>query len=206
MRTSIPCGCGGGEEGFSEILATFRSALDRMREFPDFTFTSACTAYYEWVEAVDPDMFEEIRQRYFREKFGTAAKTGYNVDFFGHNASIPMLLRLSGMENYIFMRPMPHENPALHDLFDWRSPDGSTVQLLEQIERDHMPEGAAYSTPAAYFDATRSLELPTVQGELQHHARGCYSANSRVKRANRATEYALLAAESLCALSDSLTG
>ena len=30
-----------GREGFSEILATFRSALDRMNEFPDFTFTSA---------------------------------------------------------------------------------------------------------------------------------------------------------------------
>ena len=52
-----------GREGFSEILATFHSALDRMREFPGFAFTSACAAYYEWLEAVDPDLFEEIRQR-----------------------------------------------------------------------------------------------------------------------------------------------
>ena len=29
------------QEGFSEILNTFRSALDRMKEFPDFKFTSA---------------------------------------------------------------------------------------------------------------------------------------------------------------------
>ena len=49
------------QEGFSEILATFRSALDRMNEFPDFKFTSACAAYYEWVELADPEMFAEIQ-------------------------------------------------------------------------------------------------------------------------------------------------
>lgn len=51
------------QEGFSEILATFRSALDRMKDFPDFKFTSACAVYYQWVEKVDPEMFEEIKQR-----------------------------------------------------------------------------------------------------------------------------------------------
>ena len=51
------------QEGFVEIRATFRSALDRMKEFPDFKFTSACAVYYEWIEKVDPEMFEEIKQR-----------------------------------------------------------------------------------------------------------------------------------------------
>ena len=50
-------------EGLSEILATYRSALDRMKEFPDYIFTSACAYYYQWVEAIDPAMFAEIRQR-----------------------------------------------------------------------------------------------------------------------------------------------
>ena len=50
-------------EGMSEIMSTFRSALDRMREFPDFVFCSACAAYYQWVERVDADMFEEIKAR-----------------------------------------------------------------------------------------------------------------------------------------------
>lgn len=54
------------QEGFSEITATFRSALDRMKDFPDFQFTSACCVYYQWIEKLDPDMFEEI-QRYVRE-------------------------------------------------------------------------------------------------------------------------------------------
>jgi alpha-mannosidase len=38
------------QEGLAEIKATFRSVLDRMDEFPDFIFTSACAAYYKWVE------------------------------------------------------------------------------------------------------------------------------------------------------------
>lgn len=50
-------------EGLSEIKSTFRSALDRMEEFPDYVFTCACASYYRWIEAVDPGMFEEIRRR-----------------------------------------------------------------------------------------------------------------------------------------------
>ena len=50
-------------EGSAEIRATFRSALDRLREFDEFVFTSSSAAYYEWVEQVDPAMFEEIRVR-----------------------------------------------------------------------------------------------------------------------------------------------
>ena len=50
-------------EGLSEILATFRSALDRMNEFDGYIFTSACASYYKWVEETDPAMFEEIRTR-----------------------------------------------------------------------------------------------------------------------------------------------
>ena len=100
------------QEGFAEIITTFRSALDRMKDFPDFKFTSACALYYQWIEKVDPDMFDEIKervkegrwdivrgwflqpdcnlpdgesfarqalisQRYFKEKFGVTAKTGY---------------------------------------------------------------------------------------------------------------------------------
>ena len=51
------------QEGLAEIKATFRSALDRMNEFPDYLFTSACGAYYMWIEEVDPDMFREIKAR-----------------------------------------------------------------------------------------------------------------------------------------------
>ena len=48
-------------DGLSEIKATFRSALDRIAEFPGFVFTSACISYYSWVEENCPDMFREIQ-------------------------------------------------------------------------------------------------------------------------------------------------
>ena len=51
------------KEGYHEVKATFRSALDRMNENPDFVFTCACACYYAWVEENDPEMFEEIRVR-----------------------------------------------------------------------------------------------------------------------------------------------
>lgn len=158
-------------EGFNEIKATFRSALDRMKEFGDFKFTSACSAYYMWIEKSDKVMFEEIRQRvregrwiiaggwfiqpdcnlpsgesfarhglisqrYFLEKFGVTASTGYNVDSFGHNAALPKILRNSRMDSYVFMRPMANEKKLPKSLFKWESMDGSSV--------------AAYRIPIAY--------------------------------------------------------
>ena len=50
-------------ESMSVVLSTFRSALDRMKENPDFTFTASSAQFYEWVAQVDPKMMEEIRQR-----------------------------------------------------------------------------------------------------------------------------------------------
>ena len=49
------------QEGCGEVLQTFRSALDRLKEYNDFVFTCSSAAYYKWVEDIDPDMFEEIR-------------------------------------------------------------------------------------------------------------------------------------------------
>src|SRR5215218_10033657 len=51
------------QEGFHEVKATFRSALDRMNEYEDFIFVASSAAFYEWVEKSDPPMFEEIARR-----------------------------------------------------------------------------------------------------------------------------------------------
>ncbi len=271
------------QEGFSEILATFRSALDRMKDFPDFKYTSACASYYQLVEKVDPDMFAEIQervregrwcivggwfiqpdcnipdgesfarhslisQRYFKEKFGTMAKIGYNVDSFGHNAAIPKILRASGMTDYIFMRPSTSEQDYDKYLFKWESDDGSavtayripvtyacqsdseilrakdvidaqshdmmlfygvgnhgggpTITLIEKIKKE-LPEGI-FATANDYFDNLDKNDTVTHFGELQHHARGCYSAMSYVKKANRRCEQNLIAAEKLCTMASVL--
>ena len=276
------------QDGFSEILATYRSALDRLYEFPETKFTAACAVYYQWIEKMAPDMFAEIQemvrqgrweivggwflqpdcnipsgesfmrhtlisQRYFQEKFGVTAKSGYNVDSFGHNAGIPKILRAGGMENYVFMRPSLTEQESSQSVFWWESDDGSRVAAfripirynlnakslhqLEQIidmangtQQDMMAfygvgnhgggptirmlhtfreldrKELRYATVGAYFDKVRNDALPTIHGELQHHARGCYSAETSIKKGNRRCEENLIAAERLSLMDSKLTG
>src|SRR5204862_3666717 len=45
------------------VRNTFQSALDLMREYPDFKFTMSSARTYEWMEEKYPDMFKEIQQR-----------------------------------------------------------------------------------------------------------------------------------------------
>jgi len=278
------------QEGFSEVLATFRSALDRMNDFPDFKFTSACAAYYEWVEKCDPDMFEEIRQRvkegrwnivggwfiqpdcnmpcgesfarhglisqrYFQEKFGVTAKSGYNVDSFGHNSNLPKILRNSGMENYVYQRPSAGEKDMDDTLFFWESDDGSQVfacrlpfgyfthagengmqnfyKIEEMMEKDQRDTPAffgvgnhgggptiklihdinelglkntVYATVDDYFRDVNRDGLRLIHDDLQHHAIGCYTACTYVKKANRTAENALLHTETLNVMAKELTG
>ena len=277
------------QEGWSEVLSTFRSALDRMKEFPDFKYTCANAVHYQWVEQTDPAMFEEIRQRvkegrwnivggwmlqpdcnlpcaesfarhaliaqrYFKDQFGTIARTGYNVDSFGHNANLPKLLRASGMENYVFMRPKANEKTDLPgSLFWWEADDGSrvcayriperynigpdflhlvdaiadlaqsenrdlmafygvgnhgggpTIQLIEALQNKAIP-GSRFASVDDYFAQVDKSDLPTVQDELQHHARGCYSAYAPIKMGNRRSEQNLLAAERFSLMAKVLLG
>jgi alpha-mannosidase len=150
------------QEGFQEVKATFRSALDRMQEDEDFVFVASSAVFYAWVEQNDPAMFVEIQarvaegrwglvggwwiepdcsvpggesfvrqglygQRYFHSRFGRTARVGYCPDSFGHNAMLPQILKRSGLDFYVFMRPGPHENAGLHHLFWWEADDGSRV-------------------------------------------------------------------------------
>jgi len=48
-------------------------------------------------------------QTFFEEEFGAPGKTriGYNVDSFGHAGGLPQILKKSGLDYYVFMRPMP---------------------------------------------------------------------------------------------------
>lgn len=273
-------------EGLSLVKSTYRSALDRMKEFPHYKFTSACAGYYKWIKDSEPEMFDEIvervkegrwgvtggmwvqpdcnipsgeafcrhflySQKFFKENFGFTVKTGYNVDSFGHNGMLPQLFKKSGIDNYVYMRPNREaEKPNLpsENLHIWESPDGSTVNAfrildgygdnltdkrlskydeknqpqmlfygignhgggpskvhLEQAEKLIAEDRAMYSTPDDYFDSVDNIEMPVVSEDLQHHAAGCYSANSVVKTANRRAECELVRAEKLDVLANILT-
>ncbi len=57
------------QEGSAEAKATIRSALDRMKEFPEFKFVCSSASVYRWVEEFAPEMFEEIKERIKEGRF-----------------------------------------------------------------------------------------------------------------------------------------
>jgi len=69
-------------------------------------------------------------KRWFADRFGIDVTVGYNVDSFGHAATLPMLLRHTGADSYVFMRPQEHEMALPGDLFDWVAADGSRVRAF----------------------------------------------------------------------------
>jgi len=68
-----------------------------------------------------------LGQRYFLERFGTTARTGYSPDAFGHALGLPQLLARSGLTGYIFCRPDPTELQLPSPLVRWHGPNGSSV-------------------------------------------------------------------------------
>jgi alpha-mannosidase len=149
-------------ESMSVGLSTFRAALDRMNEFPDFKFTASSAQLYEWAAAADPSLIAEIRrrvdegrwgvvggwwiepdvnipngeslirqglygQRVFQQLLGHTAVVGFNPDSFGHPGTLPQILKLQGMDSYVFMRPGATEKQLPADVFWWRGEDGSRV-------------------------------------------------------------------------------
>lgn len=274
-------------EGLAVVKSTFRSALDRMVEYPNYIFTSACAAYYKWIKLSEPEMFEDIKQRikegrwkytggmwvqpdcnipcgesfvrhllysqrFFKENFGDIAHSGYNVDSFGHNGMLPQLFKKAGMKNYVYHRPSrdtEKKNLPESPVHYWNSPDGSSVlayripdgyggdvsdervERLEKFDRSQMifygvgnhgggptkehlgqaeklieKGNALYSGVDEYFDYVREGEdIPTVCEDLQHHASGCYSANSKIKKLNREAENELIYAEKIDVLASVLT-
>ena len=50
-------------EGIAEVLATFRSAISRLQEFPQVAFVASSAQFYEWVRIFDPDLFGQIKDQ-----------------------------------------------------------------------------------------------------------------------------------------------
>lgn len=49
-------------EGRAEALATSQSAVDRLREYPDFHFTRGEAQIYQWIEEENPALFAQIQE------------------------------------------------------------------------------------------------------------------------------------------------
>ena len=83
---------------------------------------------------------------------------------------------------------------------------GATKENIKSIEELKTEKGAPalfFSTPEKYFKEIREegiLNLPVVKDDLQHHAVGCYTAESEIKKGNRQSEAALVTAEKIAAI------
>ena len=150
------------QAGADEALATFRSAVDRCHEYPEFRYTRGEAWLYQWVEDLDPGLFAEVRKlveagrwsiaggqwiqpdanlptaagwrkqielgrRYFQDRFGISPTIGYNVDTFGHPATLPDLLHEVGYRGYVFHRPNESQVSLPAQTFRWRGSGGAEV-------------------------------------------------------------------------------
>ena len=74
-----------------------------------------------------------VGKAYFREQFGVDPLVGYNVDTFGHPATLPQILRGTGARGYLFFRPGPGEKELPGTVFRWRAPDGAEVVGIRPV-------------------------------------------------------------------------
>ena len=82
-----------------------------------------------------------LGQAFFREHFGQVPGVAYNVDSFGHAATLPGLMHAAGQSAYVMMRPQEAELTLPARLFRWRGyADGPEVAVFRIA--------AAYNTSA----------------------------------------------------------
>lgn len=72
-------------------------------------------------------------KQFFLDRFGTFPEVGFNVDTFGHAASLPGILRSAGQKFYVMMRPQEHEMALPARLFRWRGSVDSPEVLTFRI-------------------------------------------------------------------------
>jgi alpha-mannosidase len=158
------------QASLDELLATCRSACDRLDKHKDVVFTRGEAWVYEQVEKLDPKLFRRIQKhvrnkqweivggwwvqpdcnlpsgfafekqialgkRYFKSRFGFFPRIAYNVDTFGHAATLPAYLRAAGQDRYVMMRPQEHELRLPARLFRWRGYEGGPEVLTFRIAR-----------------------------------------------------------------------
>jgi len=83
----------------------------------------------------------DLGRRYFRDRFGQFPRVAYNVDTFGHAATLPGLLREAGQDRYVMMRPQEHEMKLPARLFRWRGydngPEVVTFRIADAYNSTH---------------------------------------------------------------------
>lgn len=95
-----------------------------------------------------------LGRAYFQSRFGQFPRTAYNVDSFGHAATLPGLLRAHGQDRYIFMRPQEHQLDLPARLFRWRGYDDGPEVVAFRIAKAYTTRQI---TPEHVLAATQGL-------------------------------------------------
>jgi len=87
---------------------------------------------YVMPDFIIPDGESIVRQflfgnRFIREELGVDVRTGWAIDSSGHCSQMPQILRLCGIDSYVFWRGMPYDSPTE---FVWKGLDGSRVNAI----------------------------------------------------------------------------
>ena len=68
------------QETVASTLATFRTVLNLMTQYPDFHFSQSQASVYQMVEEYDPDMMDEIKQRIREGRWEVTASSWVETD------------------------------------------------------------------------------------------------------------------------------
>ncbi|MEX2537003.1 MAG: glycoside hydrolase family 38 C-terminal domain-containing protein [Trueperaceae bacterium] len=98
----------------------------------------------------------EHGRRYFESRFGLRPAIGYNLDSFGHPATLPDLLQQQDYRGYVFHRPKPDQVPLPAPAFIWRGAGGGEVMAFRIVPgyttlgedlTDHIMKAAELADP-----------------------------------------------------------
>ncbi|MBN2230649.1 MAG: hypothetical protein JW779_13755 [Candidatus Thorarchaeota archaeon] len=120
---------------------------------------------YVMPDFIIPDGESIARQFVFGKKFnhgelGINVRVGWAIDSAGHCAQMPQILRLCGIDSYVFWRGMPYDGPSE---FVWKGPDGSRVNAI-WLSRGF--DSAAWLSENTREAFSRLLRLVEETGEI----------------------------------------
>lgn len=140
------------QEGAEEVLQTFRSALDRLNEYPQFIFTCSAAQYYRWVKEMAPDMFEEIKERVAEGRWipvgGWAVQPDCNLPAGESYARSALYSQLFYLRNFGRICRTGYNvdsfghSAMLPQLLRLGGMDAYVMMRPDKNENKHMPEGA----------------------------------------------------------------
>lgn len=113
-------------------------------------------------------LLEQIRlgREYFQEKFGVTPKTAINFDPFGHTRGLVQILKNTGFDSYIFMRPY-----EITGDFWWEGFDGSRVLAHGIYGGYNSPKGKALEKIKKYI-ASDQQEIQLCLWGVGNHGGG----------------------------------